>query len=485
MAERRLPIPERPWHKSKSGRWSLSLGVRGLKVRVQQHKPGGTFQRVFRVGRRVTYASLGTTDRREARRLAIDFIREVEQGKKINLAEPLTLEKLWDRYQQEASSYRGNLERTRRQKQTDARLLVAGLGATKRIEHLTKNDVERYVAMRRTGHGWPDGRETIPVRARTIQGEIKMLRQMIYWAMNERLPDGSWLLENNPLRGVKLPKEEDPRRPVATYDRFLKLREAAQDMAATAPQQRGRDRWKRWELALVLAEATGARIGAISGLRWSDISLEPPEIKFRAEFDKRGRDRVVPIPEALADELRGFKVKFAAVGDGWLFPCADKDESLAAGDPRRAVRPRGAACGSAASERRSLPSVQEKVGHRAKEHVARGRDGGRRVARRADAAQLLPAGDDGRHARGDEHACEASRQESQQQVMRRGFRRGSGVNACKTLAGPKNTKSATPLIAASRFELPLLGSNQDSPDPESGVLPITPRGIASCKEQWS
>src|SRR5438552_7664390 len=28
----------------------------------------------------------------------------------------------------------------------------------------------------------------------------------------------------------------------------------------------------------------------------------------------------------------------------------------------------------------------------------------------------------------------------------------------------------------SRLELPLLGSNQDSPDPESGVLPVTPRG---------
>ena len=27
-----------------------------------------------------------------------------------------------------------------------------------------------------------------------------------------------------------------------------------------------------------------------------------------------------------------------------------------------------------------------------------------------------------------------------------------------------------------RFALPLLGSNQDSPDPESGVLPVTPRG---------
>src|SRR5207245_7634118 len=138
-------------------------------------------------------------------------------------------------YQQEGARDRGNIERPRKQKQTDARLLIAGLGARKRADHLTKNDVERYVAMRRTGHGWPDSRQTKPVRARTIQGEIKLLRQMIYWAMNERLPDGSWLLESNPLRGVKVPKEEDPRRPGATYDRFLELRQAAQDMEATAP----------------------------------------------------------------------------------------------------------------------------------------------------------------------------------------------------------------------------------------------------------
>ena len=50
----------------------------------------------------------------------------------------------------------------------------------------------------------------------------------------------------------------------------------------------------------------------------------------------------------------------------------------------------------------------------------------------------------------------------------------------------QNGRSATPLIVISRFELPLLGSNQDSPDPESGVLPITPRGkelAASSKTQ--
>src|SRR5437870_9840733 len=37
-------------------------------------------------------------------------------------------------------------------------------------------------------------------------------------------------------------------------------------------------------------------------------------------------------------------------------------------------------------------------------------------------------------------------------------------------------RSATQRNSASRFKLPLLGSNQDSPDPESGVLPVTPRG---------
>src|SRR5207247_693329 len=62
--------------------------------------------------------------------------------------------------------------------------------------------------------------------------------------------------------------------------------------------------------------------------------------------------------------------------------------------------------------------------------------------------------------------------------MRGDSRRGTRVNACKTLVSPKNTRSATRLIVASRFELPLLGSNQDSPDPESGVLPVTPRGSA-------
>src|SRR5260370_36844236 len=75
MGKSRLPIPERPWHLSKNGRWSLSLGVRGLKVRVAKRKSGSTFYRVHRdPGRRATYVSLQTTSRPEARRLGAGFI---------------------------------------------------------------------------------------------------------------------------------------------------------------------------------------------------------------------------------------------------------------------------------------------------------------------------------------------------------------------------------------------------------------------------
>ena len=90
---------------------------------------------------------------------------------------------------------------------------------------------------------------------------------MILWATRVRTPDGTWLLKENPLRGLKLPREENPRRPVATYDRFLKLRTAVQELANSVTRKDRQAQWVRLELALVLAEATGARLGAINGLR--------------------------------------------------------------------------------------------------------------------------------------------------------------------------------------------------------------------------
>ncbi len=181
--------------------------------------------------------------------------------------EPLTLEQGFTRYQQEGSGYCNNTKRTQDQKRAAATRLMAAFGASKKVEQLTLNDVERYVAMRRSGAGWPDGERCIPVRANAVRDDIALLRTMILWACKERRSDGRWLLAENPLRGMRIPREENPIRPVATYERFEKVRAAAQGLAKTAPQKRGRERWMRFELALTLAEATGRRIGAIRGLR--------------------------------------------------------------------------------------------------------------------------------------------------------------------------------------------------------------------------
>src|SRR5437764_3634085 len=275
MTRRRLPKMkiQTDWHKSAKGCWSLTLGWRGCRVRVTQREPGGVFYGITWIaGRGQDWKSFGTTIRSEAQQHAEAFLHSLFETDATPTAHPLTLGELWTKYQQEAPGYKQNTERTRGDKRTYAARLLAFFGAQKRVDHLTPNDVERYAHTRRTGQGWPGGNKTNPVRANAVRDDLALLRTMILWATRERKPDGAWLLSENPLRGVKLPREENPMRPVATYDRFVKVRGGMQELSVQEPS---RTRWVRMELALVLAEATGARIGAIRGLRWSDVAFDP------------------------------------------------------------------------------------------------------------------------------------------------------------------------------------------------------------------
>ena len=52
--------------------------------------------------------------------------------------------------------------------------------------------------------------------------------------------------------------------------------------------------------------------------------------------------------------------------------------------------------------------------------------------------------------------------------------------APQTAPRARKRRSPGPPKWSPGFQLPLLGSNQDSPDPESGVLPVTPRGSKSA-----
>jgi integrase len=168
---------------------------------------------------------------------------------------------------------------------------------------------------------------------------------MLIWATTVKLPNGEWMLAENPLRAVRLQREQNPRRPVATYDRFERVRQAIRRLASDATASRERDRWIRLELPLVLAEGTGRRIGAIRRLRWCDIRYDPPAINWRAEFDKRHREQLVPIPEALATEIRASQARLGVVGDGWILNQASKDAPWAPAQCQDYLRQAEAAAG--------------------------------------------------------------------------------------------------------------------------------------------
>jgi integrase len=86
-------------------------------------------------------------------------------------------------------------------------------------------------------------------------------------------------------------------------------------------------RWLKAELALVLAEGTGRRLGAIRQLRWEDFDWDRQTIRWRAESDKKRKEWVVPVPDALLGELRQFQRALGAVG-GWVF-ATEEDSDVA------------------------------------------------------------------------------------------------------------------------------------------------------------
>ncbi|HEY5022334.1 MAG TPA: hypothetical protein VII30_07600 [Gemmatimonadaceae bacterium] len=62
-------------------------------------------------------------------------------------------------------------------------------------------------------------------------------------------------------------REKNPKRPVASWERFQATRKAMRELAEKNVDNPARhQKWRRMEFALVLAEATGRRLGAVRHL---------------------------------------------------------------------------------------------------------------------------------------------------------------------------------------------------------------------------
>lgn len=296
--------------------WRISLGESGCRVVLFERKPGGNLYReVYLGGKRVAaQKSLGHRDKERAKADAYKLLATLKTHEEALSGGKLTLQTLFDNYIG-SPAFNAKKERTQREDQRRLERLLWFLGPERDVASLSPSDMQRYTEARSHGQYGPTGK---PVRPRTIAADLVALSTMLNWATRERTSQGKPLLQYNPLRGVKLPVEKNPRRPVATWERFEKTRLAMQQLQRSESEAE-RQRWTKMELALVLVEATGRRLGSVRQLRWEDVDLgEQPTIRWRAEADKKGYEAVVPMSAELANELRNFRRSLGAVA-GWVF----------------------------------------------------------------------------------------------------------------------------------------------------------------------
>jgi integrase len=326
------------------GKWTKSLGDRGTRVRLFQNRRGGTFYRaVWRPGEGRTVASLHTNDRDEADRLGRALYAALIAGMAQSARPVVRLGELAERFVAESPTFLDNASRTQAEARSRIAILQAVIGEARDVRTLTENDVRQYEARRRAGGiRYGDGAVTGAAKQRSVQADIKLLKQMLYWACSRTTMGGHPWLDRNPLQYVRVAGEHDVRRPVASHERFEATRasmrqlqarygeESRQAKSARECARAGRRQisWLRAELGFVLLEATGRRRGAIMGLRWSDVDYAAGTVTWRAEHDKKRKTWVVPYPASLFETVRDLQRRIGAVG-GYLFPRGDDQEQPA------------------------------------------------------------------------------------------------------------------------------------------------------------
>lgn len=307
--------------------WSYSAGERG-RNRVRAYEDlarGSIFVEFYEpvAGTNTTRRariSLGHNDRNAAKSKADELAAAFSKPERPQVREA-TLDSLFDIYLREVTPAKGESKRAHDRR--TAQLFKRSFGASRKVSTLNRRDWDRFIQARRRGTLRPLGRKTqskekreAGVRDRQIAYDLKFLLAVLNWATLSGDGRGGMLLERNPLKGLPLPKEENPRRPLVTEEQYAALRKIA---AQVNPA---------FELALVLAHETGHRIGAIRQLRWSDVDLKEKRITWRAENDKIGMEHRPPLSEEAVRVLDAAWKKRAAIGDGWVFPSpASKKES--------------------------------------------------------------------------------------------------------------------------------------------------------------
>lgn len=281
-------------------------GERGLYLEFREQGDAGGPSRRVRV-------SLGHIDREEAKakadKLALEF-RTADRAKR----QPLTLRRLIDIYESEVTPSKA--PSTQEHDRRSFEMFTRFFGADRFPETLSLRDLHRFISERRSGKLRPATvKNARKVGDRIIQSDLALLLAILNYATRAGDGKGGVLLERNPLKGLPIPKNESPARPVLTEEQYLAVRSVAVKVASWA------------ELFVVLSHETGHRAGSIRQLRWSDVDFAGGRIHWRGEADKIGNDHSTPLTEeALACLLRERNAR-SSIGDAPIFPARRGDRT--------------------------------------------------------------------------------------------------------------------------------------------------------------
>ena len=296
--------------RTKRSQRSYAAGEWGRnRVRVFPDPKTGLFQIEWRANGRRLSRSLKHREwaraKKQADEFAAGFAGPEMHGKAEAEPEPLTLRTLFDIYGEEVTPTKS--ERPRMHDRAATRMFLGCFGRDRKPASFSKRDWDRFIRARRSGKVGPSGR---PVSDRTIEYDLKFLIAVLNWAAKVRDEHGRLLLDSNPLKGLKAPKEKNPVRVVLAEEEYQVLLKVSCQID-----------W-RFRVALVVAHETGHRIGAIRQLRWSDIDMEGGVVRWRAEHDKSGYEHRTPVTAEAIAALEEARKRNPGIGDTPLLPAA-------------------------------------------------------------------------------------------------------------------------------------------------------------------
>jgi hypothetical protein len=331
--------------------WTTIVEAHGIRVRLFER--GGVIYRAVGVGRTVSVN--GTPRTKQNVRSLKHGDRELAEEQAAALCAELALARLTGTdaghvtLRHVFSAYRTHrLPSLSKERQREANSLMAmfseAWGGGLMLADLDQTRVDLYVRKRRAHEVLPPAmrpdengkrrrgyRTPRPLRDGALDADFRWLSSAFAWAVGYRT-NGRRMLRENPLRGLKWPREANPLRPVAAHQRYI----------ATQGQTDTVDSKGRLRCILALARHTGRRESALCALWASDLLLSPDRVRraladagmderlaehmphggvrWRAEEDKKGFLFISPISREMRAELDLYMRRSARLGDVPLFP---------------------------------------------------------------------------------------------------------------------------------------------------------------------